>query len=127
MTDPIADMLTRIRNAVMSGKTEVMVPYSKIKDRLAATLVTEKYLENYETIEEGRMLKIKLKYENRKPAITHLKRISKPGCRIYISKDNIPEVLNGYGLAILSTSSGIMTNKEAKKRKIGGELLCEIW
>ena len=127
MTDPIADMLTRIRNAVMVNKTEVLIPLSKVKEKIAETLVKEKYIESYEVIESGKTLKLKLKYEDNKPAISHLKRISKPGCRIYVSKNKIPEVLNGYGLAILSTSSGIMTNKEAKKRQIGGELLCEIW
>jgi len=127
MTDPIADMLTRIRNAIMAGKTEVMVPLSKIKEKIAETLVNEKYLESSEKIESEKALKLKIKYVNNKPAITHLKRISKPGCRIYVSKDKIPEVLNGYGLAILSTSSGIITDKDAKKKKVGGELLCEIW
>lgn len=127
MTDPIADMLTRIRNAVMVNKTEVLVPFSKIKERIAKTLAKEKYIENFEVIEPGKTLKLKLKYEDNKPAISHLKRISKPGCRIYVSKNKIPEILNGYGVAILSTSSGIMTSKEAKEKQIGGELLCELW
>lgn len=127
MTDPIADMLTRIRNAAMSGKTEVMVPFSKIKEKIAESLVNEKYLESSEKIESEKALKLKIKYVDNKPVITHLKRISKPGCRIYVSKDKIPKILNGYGLAILSTSSGIITDKEAKKMKVGGELLCEIW
>lgn len=127
MTDPIADMLTRIRNASLVKKTEVLVPFSKIKEKVAETLVKEKYLEEKEVIENGKFLKLKLKYEKQKPVISHLKRISKPGCRVYVSKDEIPQILNGYGLAILSTSSGIMTNIEAKKRKVGGELLCEVW
>jgi small subunit ribosomal protein S8 len=127
MTDPIADMLTRIRNASIVNKSEVAMPFSKIKERIAATLVTENYLDSFEIKEPGKSLVLKLKYDNKKPAITHIKRISKPGCRVYVSRDKISEVLNGYGLAILSTSSGIMTNKEAKAKKIGGELLCEIW
>lgn len=127
MTDPIADMLTRIRNATLVKKTEVLVPYSKIKEKIAQTLVNEKYLGETAVVENEKFLNLKLKYQNNKPVITHLKRISKPGCRIYVNKDKIPDVLNGYGMAILSTSAGIMTNKEAKKKKIGGELLCEIW
>jgi small subunit ribosomal protein S8 len=111
----------------MVNKAEVLVPFSKIKEKIAETLVKERYIKNYEVIEPGKTLKLKLKYEDNKPAISHLKRISKPGCRIYVSKNKIPEVLNGYGVAILSTSSGIMTSKEAKEKQVGGELLCELW
>lgn len=127
MTDPIADMLTRIRNATLVRKTEVLVPISKIKQKIAETLVKENYLAQIDVIEQGKFLLLKLKYDNKKPVINHLKKISRPGCRIYVSKDKIPQILNGLGIAIISTSSGIMTNKEAKQKKIGGELLCEIW
>lgn len=127
MTDPIADMLTRIRNATLAKKMEVLVPISKIKQKIAETLVKENYLAEMNVIEQGKFLLLKLKYNNKKPALIHIKKISRPGCRIYVSKDKIPKILNGLGVAILSTSSGIMTNKEAKQKKIGGELLCEIW
>jgi len=127
MTDPIADMLTRIRNASKVKKTEVDLPFSKIKEKIAQTLVKENYLTSAELIEGGKILRLKIKYNDQQPVISHLKRISKPGCRVYVSQDKIPQVLNGYGIAILSTSSGIMTNKEARQKKIGGELVCEIW
>ena len=127
MTDPIADMLTRIRNASLVKKSEVLVPYSKIKEKIAETLVQEKYIASSEVIEGGKLLQLKLIYHNNKPAISHIKKISKPGCRVYVSKDKLPKVLNGYGLAIISTSAGIMTNKTAKAKAVGGELLCEIW
>jgi len=127
MTDPIADMLTRIRNAVMVNKSEVCIPYSRLKERIAETLAKENYIDKYEVVEEGKVLKVFLKYNEKKAAISHIKRISKPGNRVYVSKNNIPEILNGYGLAVISTSSGIMTNREAREKKIGGELICEIW
>lgn len=129
MTDPIADMLTRIRNAFMAKKADVLVPYSKIKFEMVKILEKEKYIKTVEVADEPvmKMLKISLKYENNKSVITSIKRISKVGRRIYTGKDNLPRVLNGYGLAIVSTSKGLMTNKEAKKLGVGGELLCEIY
>lgn len=129
MTDPIADMLTRIRNAAAVKKAEVVLPYSKLKFNIAKILEKENYLSKVEKIKTGKFdeLRIELKYTSHGPAIRHIKRISKPGQRIYSAGKELPRVLNGYGLAILSTSKGIMTNKEAKSQNIGGELVCEIW
>jgi small subunit ribosomal protein S8 len=129
MTDPIADMLTRIRNAVAVKKPEVVLPFSKLKFNVAKILEAENYVGKVEKITNGKFdeLKIELRYNERGPAIRHIKRISKPGQRIYSAGKELPYVLNGYGLAIISTSKGIMTNKEAKRQNIGGELMCEIW
>lgn len=129
MTDPIADMLTRIRNAVAVKKPEVVLPFSKVKFNIAKLLETESYVEKVEKITEANFDKVKitLKYNDDQPAISHLKRISKPGQKIYVNSQEIPRILNGYGLAILSTSQGIMSDKQAKAAKIGGELMCEIW
>jgi small subunit ribosomal protein S8 len=137
MTDPIADMLTRIRNALAVGKDEVVLPMSKIKFNIAKLLEREGWIVKAEVIKGGLQtkrgsrfdqLRIVLKYDKAgKPAIRALKRVSKPGLRVYVTKDKIPYVLQGYGIAIISTSQGLLTNKEAKKRGIGGEVLCEIW
>lgn len=129
MTDPIADMLTRIRNAVAVKKPEVILPFSKLKFNIAKVLETEKYLAKVEKINNGQFdeIKISLSYTDKGPSIRHIKRISTPGQRIYVSGKEIPVVLNGFGTAVISTSKGIMTNKEAKKQNIGGELVCEIW
>jgi small subunit ribosomal protein S8 len=130
MTDPIADMLTRLRNAQAVKKEEIVLPYSNIKYEILKLLAREEYVESVERVTEKvhPELKVVLKYkEDRKPFIEHIKRISKPGQRIYISKDKLPRILNDFGLAILSTSQGIMTNKKARRVKIGGELLFEIW
>lgn len=130
ITDPIADMLTRIRNAQAVKKSEVLIPFSLLKFEIAKILKHEDYIVEFEKIEEGKFpqLKIILKYnENKAPAISNIKRISKPGLRIYISKNKIPRVLNNLGLVIISTSQGLMTGKEAKRKGIGGEILCEIW
>lgn len=140
MVDPIADMLSRIRNAIMAQKEEVILPYSKIKFEMAKILDNHKVISSLETIEpikthrskeetnHFKQIKIKLAYdENGQPLITNLRRVSKPGQKIYIKKDNMPRVLDGLGFAIISTSQGLMSDQEAKKRKIGGELLCEIW
>jgi len=130
LTDPIADMLTRVRNANMAEKTAVQVPHSKIKSEIARILKKEGYIKDYtvENIEGKRVLKLYLKYtaEN-KPVIQGLRRISKPSCRRYVASDKIPRVLGGIGTAILSTSSGILTDKEARKKHVGGEVLCYIW
>ncbi|MEA2064785.1 MAG: 30S ribosomal protein S8 [Patescibacteria group bacterium] len=125
MTDPIADMLTRIRNAMAVNKPDVVLPLSKIKLKIAEILEKEKYIEKFEKKDSNVL--IALKYKNRQPAISHLKRISKPGCRIYVNSDNLPIVLDYLGIAIISTSEGVMTNKEAWKKKIGGEVICEIY
>lgn len=129
MTDPIADMLTRIRNAVAVRKPEVVLPYSKVKFNIAKILEAENYVGKVSKVANGKFdeLKIELKYNEKNPIIRHIKRISKPGQRIYVSGKELPYVLNGYGIAIVSTSKGVMTNKEAKRQNIGGELVCEIW
>jgi len=134
MNDPIADMLTRIRNAQAVRKTEVVLPYSKMKWAVAEILQREGYIKQIEKIDQAASgqvsdeLKIVLKYLGPKePAITNLSKISKPGRRVYVSKDNLPVVLNNLGIAIISTSRGIMTNKQARKVGLGGELICEIY
>lgn len=133
MTDPIADMLTRIRNAMAVKKKEIVLPLSKLKLNVAKILEKEGWVEKVETIADSEKnnfhsLKIVLKYrENGKPAITSIRRLSRPGLRLYSKKTELPRVLNNKGIAIVTTSQGIMTNREAKKRGIGGELLCEIY
>ncbi len=130
LTDPIADMLTRIRNANMVGHESVEVPASKIKKEIAKTLKEEGFIKDFEVIDDNKqgIIKIYLKYgKNNEKVITGLKRISKPGLRVYAKKDEIPKVLGGLGIAILSTSQGILTDKEARRRGIGGEVLCYVW
>jgi len=128
MTDPIADMLTRIRNASAVKKAEVAIPFSKIKMAIAQTLVKEGYLEKAEKSKDKiPQLIITLKYENRKPVIHSLKRVSKPGQRRYVKNSEINKVLNGFGIAIISTPKGIMTGWEAARNKIGGEIICEVY
>jgi len=127
MTDPIADMLTRIRNAAMARKAEVNVPFSKVKFAIAKILEKEKYLTAVEATEGKTEIKITLKYEDEKSAISMIKRMSKVGRRVYVKKIELPRVLNGLGVAILSTSKGIMTNREAKHLGLGGEVICEVY
>ncbi len=133
MTDPIADMLTRIRNGSKVRKEKVFVPFSKIKLEIAKILKREGFITDFAEIKpetEGYKfggIDIFLKYEEGKSVITEIKRVSKPGLRKYVSKEQLPIVLNNYGLAILSTSTGLMTNKQAKKAGLGGEVLCEIY
>jgi small subunit ribosomal protein S8 len=137
MTDPIADMLTRIRNASMVKKQEVFVPMSKMKLEIAKILKEEGLVLDFETVERpGKKnkshkfneLKIFLKYKKSgKPYISRLKRVSRPGLRIYVKKDKLPRVLNNLGIAILSTPEGLMTNKAARKKGVGGEVICEIY
>jgi len=129
MTDPIADMLTRIRNASAVKKAEVLMPFSKVKFNIAKVLEKENYINKVEKIKDNNfdVIKINLKYNEKEPSIRHLKRISTPGQRIYINSKEIPTVLNGYGLGIISTSKGILTDKEARYKKMGGEYICEIW
>ncbi|MFA6215019.1 MAG: 30S ribosomal protein S8 [Patescibacteria group bacterium] len=133
MIDPIADMLTRIRNAMAVRKPEVVLPFSKIKLTIAEILLKRNYIKKVEKISKGTNgknfdeIKIVLKYLGKEPAITNLKRISKPGRRVYKTKDELPVVLNNLGIAIVSTSHGVMTNFEAKKKNLGGELICEIY
>ncbi len=130
ITDPIADMLTRIRNANSSKHETVSIPSSKIKVEIAKILLEEGYIAGYEVIEDGLqgIIKVTLKYgPNKQKVITGLKRISKPGLRVYASKDELPRVLRGLGIAIISTSKGIMTDKKARSENVGGEVLAFIW
>jgi len=130
ITDPLADMLTCIRNAIMARHGKVDVPASKIKIGVARTLKAEGYIKNYKLIKDRKhgILRIYLKYDEfNEGVIVGLKRMSKPGRRVYVKKKEIPPVLNGMGIAILSTSKGIVTDREASKLDVGGELLCSIW
>ena len=131
MTDPIADYLTRIRNAVMAKHKVVEIPASNIKKDMTRILFEKGYILNYKFEEEGPQgsIKIALKYhpDNKLNAIKSLKRISKPGLRKYVDKDHLPRVLNGLGVALLSTSQGVMTDKEARSLNIGGEVLCFVY
>ena len=126
MTDPIADLLTRIRNGNMAAKSYIDAPLSKIKAEMARILKAEGYIQEYTT--DQRMLRIYLKYsEDGERSISEIKRVSKPGCRVYCSKDELPKVLNGLGIAIISTSNGVVTDREARAANIGGEVLCTVW
>lgn len=130
VSDPIADMLTRIRNALMARHAYVVMPSSNIKKAIAQLLVSEGYVERAEEIpgEVQPQLRINLKYDNeRKPIITNLKRVSSPGRRIYKGKDDIPWVLSGVGIAIVSTSKGVVTDRQARRMGVGGEVLCYVW
>lgn len=130
VTDPIADMLTRIRNALTIKRTEVTVPASKTKKAIAEILFNEGYIEKYELVDDGnyKSIKITLKYgPNGEKVIQGLKRISKPGLRVYAESNDIPRVLNGLGIAIVSTNKGIMTDKEARNQNVGGEVLAFVW
>lgn len=130
MTDPIADFLTRIRNGNMVMHETVEVPGSKIKLSIADIMKEEGYIKDYEYIEDGKqgIIRIYLKYgPNKEKVITGIKRISKPGLRVYVKKDEIPRVLGGLGTAVISTSKGLMTDKKARKEGLGGEVICYIW
>ncbi len=129
MTDPISDFLTRIRNAAAAGQQECFVPFSKMKSELSRILQEEGYLWSYEmdTSAAHPRIKLKIKYQGKAPVVRNLTRISKPGLRKYVSVDEIPRVLGGLGISILSTSRGIMTGARAKKAKVGGELLAQVW
>ncbi len=130
MTDPISDMLSRIRNASLVHKASVELPSSKLKLGIAKLLEAEGYIAGVEEREDGskKLLRFKLKYgEDKTPAITGIKRISKPGQRLYVKADDLKVIRSGFGLAIVSTPNGLMTNTEAHKRRLGGEILCEIY
>ncbi|MDQ3625267.1 MAG: 30S ribosomal protein S8 [Verrucomicrobiota bacterium] len=129
LSDPIADFLTRLRNANMAQKPDLLVPYSKIKADIAQILKQEGYISNYEVDTTGKFPQIKVtsKIVNRTAAITGLKRVSRPGLRKYVRSRDIPRVLGGMGVAILSTPRGIVTGREAKKQNLGGELLAYVW
>jgi len=132
MTDPIADMLTRIRNGSVAAQDLVRMPSSKLKEALAAILRQEGYIADFRISDDparpGRTLEIVMKYTpDRVPTISGLRRVSKPGLRVYIKADRLPRVLGGLGVAVLSTSQGLMTDREARKRRVGGEVLCYVW
>ncbi len=134
-SDPIADMLTRIRNVAISNGTLVSMPNSKLKAEIAKILVEEGYIESYDVVEGSKphekVLRLRLKYigerRHRRPLITGLERVSRPGCRVYTKKEDIPWVLSGIGVAIVSTPKGVMTGQRARKMGVGGELLCKVW
>ncbi len=130
MTDPVADMLTRIRNANTAGHADVEVPASKIKKNIAEILLKEGYSKGYEGVagEHQDVIKIQMKYgANKTKVISGIKRISKPGLKVYAKKDELPKVLGGLGIAIISTSNGLITDKEARKLGVGGEVICYVW
>ena len=131
MSDPIADMLTRIRNANTAKHDTVDIPSSKLKLAIAGILLDEGYIEKYDIVDDGnfKTIRITLKYgaDKNEKVITGIKRISKPGLRVYAGKDEIPSVLGGLGIAILSTNKGIITDKEARKQQVGGEVLAFVW
>ncbi|MGM0470796.1 MAG: 30S ribosomal protein S8 [Bacillota bacterium] len=130
ITDPISDMLTRTRNANLTVKDKVDIPASNVKEEMARVLKDEGFIENYKRIDNSGQgkLRLYLKYgSNGEKVITGLKRISKPGLRVYVDKNEIPQVLGGLGIAVISTSQGVMTGKEANERGIGGEVLCYVW
>ena len=129
-TDPIADMLTRIRNAGMADHASVEMPSSKLKVELAKVLKAEGYISEYSVkdVDKFKVLSVTLKYnENGKPLISKLKRVSKPGLRTYMKSKNLPRVLGGLGIAIVSTSKGLLTDRKARKENVGGEVLCYVW
>ena len=134
-SDPISDMLTRIRNGVMAGHSQVAMPSSKIKAEIAKIFKEEGFIENYEVVDGERVgqkvLRVKIKYvgerRERRPVISGIERVSKPGRRIYTKKQDIPWVLSGIGVAILSTPKGVMTGQRARQLGVGGEILCKVW
>jgi small subunit ribosomal protein S8 len=132
MTDPIADMLTRIRNANVAMHDEVRMPSSKLKEALAAVLKREGYIQDFSVADNterpGKVLTINMKYaQDRTRTISGIKRVSKPGLRVYAKADSLPRVLGGLGVAVVSTSNGLMTDREARKSRMGGEVLCFVW
>lgn len=129
-SDPIADMLTRVRNAIRSRHPKVDVPASKLKTEIARILKEEGYIANYKVAEEGpkKTIKIYLKYgADNSPVISNIERVSRPGCRVYVGQEDIPRVLGGLGINILTTPRGVMTGRNAHREKVGGEILCRIW
>ena len=129
MTDPIADMLTRIRNANQAKHEVVEMPASRLKLEILEVLKNEGYITEYEKIEDGKqgVIKVTLKYVNKERVIKGIKKISKPGLRVYAKSTELPQVLNGLGVAIISTSNGVMTDREARKNKLGGEVVAFVW
>lgn len=129
MTDPIADMLTRIRNAIAASRTSVLIPHSKMKENIAAILKDNGFIDDYkvETSGQFKSLVVTVNDSGGAPSISSLQRVSKPGRRIYTAASDIPLVLGGRGMVIVSTSGGVMTGREARKRGLGGELICKVW
>ena len=130
ITDPVADLLTRIRNAQRAGHEQVEIPGSKLKLEIVKILAQEKFIRGYQFIsdEQQGIIRVYLKYgAKREPVVTQLKRVSKPGLRVYAAADKIPRPLNGMGIAILSTSRGVMPDREARRQRVGGEVLCYVW
>ena len=132
LSDPIADFCTRIRNGYMAGKFEVQIPYSKLKEEMAKVLKEQGYLEKVKSeklkVKNQNKLIIGLKYDQKgKPVLTKIEKVSKPGLRIYKGSQNIPRVLSGLGIAIVSTPKGLLTGKQAKKQNLGGEIICQVW
>jgi small subunit ribosomal protein S8 len=129
MTDPIADMLTRIRNAIMARHTRVQIPSSNMKVAIARILQEEGYIKDFEVVQDGPQgtIKISLRYVDRRPVMTQLKRVSKPGLRVYTRRDAIPRVRGGLGTAILSTPKGVMSGRQAYQQGLGGEVVCYVW
>ncbi|MBZ5648482.1 MAG: 30S ribosomal protein S8 [Acidobacteriia bacterium] len=130
LTDPVADFLARIRNAIGARHQKLDVPASKLKLELARILKEEGYVANFKQVEEGgfKVLRVYLKYgANNEAVITNLARVSRPGCRVYVGRNEIPRVLGGLGINILTTPKGVMTGRQARKQGVGGEVLCEIW
>ena len=130
MTDPIADMLTRIRNANTAGHKTVDIPASKMKKSIAEILLDEGYISGFEVIEDGKqgIIRVEMKYgADKERVIKGIKKISKPGLKVYAKADNVPKVLGGLGIAIISTSKGVISDKEARKLGVGGEVICYVW
>ena len=129
MTDPIADMIIRIKNSLMAGRSELVIPHSKLKEAIAKLLKNNKYIEDFSVLDKEPQadIKIILRYVDKLSAITGVKRVSKPGRRVYAKVGQIPSTLNGYGMTILSTNKGIIDDKAARKAQVGGEVLCQIW
>jgi small subunit ribosomal protein S8 len=129
MTDPIADMLTRVRNAIMARHTRVMIPASNMKAAIARILKEEGYIRDFDVVKDGPQgtIRITLRYVDKRPVMTQLKRVSKPGLRVYTRRDSIPQVRGGLGTAIISTPQGVMTGRKAHQLGLGGEVVCYIW
>jgi small subunit ribosomal protein S8 len=133
MTDPIADMLTRIRNAIMAGQTSLVLPSSSLKLAILSILKEQGLIQSYDVVPERPQARVRvwLKYvgerKARRSVITGLKRVSKPGCRVYVGRDEIPWVMSGLGIAVLSTPKGVVTDRQARKMGVGGEVLCYVW
>ena len=129
VTDPIADFLTRIRNASKARKLRVDIPASNMKKSLAEILKSQNFIKDYSIVEDNKqnLIRVELKYSNGSPAISGLKRISKPGLRIYKNSNDLPRVLNGLGVAVISTPKGLLTDKDARTQSVGGEIVCYIW